>query len=213
MKPPDRSRRSRRPRVLPFCSSGYHQGLATLGRDLLHRDPRAEHPHRVHGPDLDRARRVHGDRRLHDDAPVRWTGTGTCSRPCRRRSRSRSCSASSSASRRSVSRASTSRSRRSRSPSRCRSSPSSSPSSSAAATASTRRRRRATSGSNGRLELRGHRLRRGVARSCADASAVHSVRSATASSPPRRRASRCRSTRRSPSASRRRSPGSPVAAS
>ena len=38
-------------------------------RDLLHRPARAERAHRVHGPDLARPRRLHGDRRLHDRDP------------------------------------------------------------------------------------------------------------------------------------------------
>ena len=42
-----------------------------LRRDLLHRDRRPEHPHRLHGPDLARPRRLHGDRRVHDGDPHR----------------------------------------------------------------------------------------------------------------------------------------------
>ena len=52
--------------LLPFTLSGYHRALAAQRRDLLHRRPRAQRPHRLLGPDLDRSRRLHGDRRLHD---------------------------------------------------------------------------------------------------------------------------------------------------
>ena len=56
--------------VLPFVLSDYNVYLAARGRDLLHRGARPQHPHRLHRPDLDRPRRVHGDRRLHDGRHV-----------------------------------------------------------------------------------------------------------------------------------------------
>ena len=42
---------------------------STRRRDLPHRAPRPQHPHRLHGADLARPRRVHGHRRLHDRDP------------------------------------------------------------------------------------------------------------------------------------------------
>ena len=55
--------------VLPAFMLGLPRAAVRLRRHLPHRADRAQHPHRLHGPDLARPRRVHGDRRLHDGDP------------------------------------------------------------------------------------------------------------------------------------------------
>ena len=77
MRPRSRARRrcvvvaARARRVLPFVAQRLPpRRSARRSAIYFIADPRPEHPHRLHGPDLDRPRRVHGDRRLHDGDPV-----------------------------------------------------------------------------------------------------------------------------------------------
>ena len=59
-----------RRRLRPAClRQRLPRAAVLLRRHLPRRADRARHPHRLHGPDLARPRRVHGDRRLHDRDP------------------------------------------------------------------------------------------------------------------------------------------------
>ena len=76
--------RHRRDRALPAVPLRLRHVDRIPGRHLLHRDHRAEHRHWLQRPDLARAGRVHGHRRLHDGDPARSTTQRQVDDPGRR---------------------------------------------------------------------------------------------------------------------------------